>query len=192
MIELRGRLIGFRRPALPGIVRNAGSAVICHDHPLRMRGINPQSMIVAMRRAHGLETLSAIRRARNSRVEHIQCVHTPGIRKNMMKIPGALRVTVIGIDQMPAFSPVLAAVDSAFFRFDDCIHAISIRPGHRDTDAPQHAARQSMTLEPFPRHAIIAGAIQPAPRAAAGQAPRRALRFPQRGKQNVRIIRIEH
>src|SRR5215831_6474086 len=127
MIELRSRLVGFRRPALPGVVRDAGSPVIRNDHPLRMRGIDPQSMIVAVRGANGFETLSAIGRSRNSSVQHIHRVRIPWIRKNMMEIPGALRKAVIWIDEMPAFASILAAVDAAFFRFNNRVDAIPIR-----------------------------------------------------------------
>src|SRR5215472_17823906 len=97
-----------------------------------------------------------------------------------MEIPGALREAVVRIDEFPAFPSIVAPVDSALFRFDDRVHAIPVSPRNRNPDAPQHTARQPMALEPLPCCSIIARAIQPAPRAAAGQGPWRALRFPKR------------
>src|SRR5215831_4552230 len=153
-----------------------------------MRGIDPQSMVIAVRRANGFKTLSTIGRARDTGVENIHRVRILWIRKNMMEIPGTLREPVIRIDEMPAFASILAAVDAALFRFNDRVDTVPIRARYRYPDAPQYTARQSVTFETLPSRAIIAGAIQTASRAAADHRPRRALRFPERGEQNVRII----
>src|SRR5207248_464281 len=150
-----------------------------------MRWIYPQTMIVAVRRANELEALSSVGRARHAGVEHVHGVGVLRVCKNVMKIPGALRKPVVRINEMPVFASIFAAVDSAFFRLNDRVHAISICSGHRYAYAPQHTARQPVPFEPLPRRAIVTRTIKPAPWAAAGQAPRRALRFPQRGKQNV-------
>ena len=50
MIELRGREI-FVRPRLSGIDGNVSAAVIAFDHAFVIGGIDPQIVIVAVRRA---------------------------------------------------------------------------------------------------------------------------------------------
>src|SRR5207302_5534990 len=46
--------------------------------------------------------------------------------------------------------------------------------------------------EPFPGRAAVFRSIQAAPRPAAGEKPRLSSRLPERGKDNVRVVRIEH
>ena len=157
-----------------------------------MRWIDPQAVVVSVRRANEFERASAVRRACNARIQHVHGVHVLRVRKNVMEIPGALRKAMIRIDQLPALAGILAAVDAALFRFDNRVNAVAIRAGNRNANAPKNSARQPLTIQPLPGGAIVAGFIQPAPRPAAGQAPWRALRLPERREQNVRIIRIEH
>ena len=144
MIELRRRLVGFGRPALSSIVRHARPAVIGHNHPLRMRRIDPQGVIVAMRDTNDLETFSAVGGAVNAGVEHVDGVGIFGVRKKVMKIPGALREAVVRVDEFPAFASIFAPVKSAFFRLNDGVHSIPIRARHGNADSPQHSAWQPM------------------------------------------------
>src|SRR5277367_1832103 len=104
-----------------------------------------------------------------------------------MEIPRALRETVIWIEELPGIARVVATVDAAFFRFDDGVNAIAVRAGNRNANAAQDARGQSMAFESLPGRAVVAGLIKAAARPAAHRGPRIALRFVERGVQNVGI-----
>ena len=149
MIKLRCRLIVFRRPAFPGVVRNTGAAVVRHDHPLRTRRVDPQSVVVAVWRADELEALATVRRARHSRVQHVYGVGIFWICKNVMKIPGTLCKSVIGIDKLPALARILASINAALFCFNDRVNSIGIPAGNGNPDAPQtHSAARALPAVP--------------------------------------------
>src|SRR5262245_20153119 len=61
-IELRRRLIHVRRPRGAAVDRNLGAAVVGNDHSLRLGRIDPQVMMVAVRRADLLITPAAVAR----------------------------------------------------------------------------------------------------------------------------------
>ncbi len=151
MIELRGRLIRLGGPALAAIVRNRGAAVIGVDHPVRMRGIDPQSVIIAVRCANEAEGVPAVGRLIHRSIQHIDRIDALGISENVREIPGALREAMIGIDEMPVFAGILAAIDAAFFGFDDGIDAIAVGAGNGDTDAAKNARRAARDLRDVSR-----------------------------------------
>src|SRR5260370_8027020 len=78
MIELRRRLIALRGPACTTVRAHVGAAVIRFNYPVRVRRINPESVIVAVGNANGAEGLAAIDGAIHSGVENINGVrHAP-------------------------------------------------------------------------------------------------------------------
>src|SRR5580704_1329740 len=124
-----------------------------------MGRIDPQPVIISMRRAYETEAVAAIGRAINGGVQHVNRVHIFGIGENVMEIPGALRVAVITGEELPGIAGVIAAVDAAFFRFDDGVHAIAVsaRNGHADT--AEDAGRKTVAFKTLPSGAIVDGFI---------------------------------
>jgi len=61
-IELRRRLVVDRRPGLAAVAAYAGAAVVAFDHPVRISRIDPEIMVVAMRRLNFREARPAVGR----------------------------------------------------------------------------------------------------------------------------------
>src|SRR5260221_2307303 len=61
-IELRGRLVVDRRPGLAAVEADAGAAIVALDHSVRIGRIDPEIMIIAVRRLDLREASAAIGR----------------------------------------------------------------------------------------------------------------------------------
>src|SRR5579872_4027191 len=150
VIELRSRLIPLSSPGFSVVMRNRGAPVVGIYHPFRMRGIDPQAMVITMRRANKIVSVAAIGGTVHRGVQHINCVDIFGIGENVMEIPGALRKFMIWIEQLPGIAGVVTAINTAFFGFDDGVNAIAVGTGNRDANAAEHAGGKSMAFKAFP------------------------------------------
>src|SRR6266403_9400 len=59
-IELRRRLVVNRRPGLAAVAAHAGAAVVAFDHTVRIGGIDPEVVVVAVRRLDFREARAAV------------------------------------------------------------------------------------------------------------------------------------
>ena len=59
-IELRRRLVVDRRPGLAAVAAHAGAAVVAFDHTVRIGGIDPEVVVVAVRRLDFREARAAV------------------------------------------------------------------------------------------------------------------------------------
>ena len=107
MIELRGGLIVRCRPCLATVQREAGPAVIAVDQAARVLRVDPQRVMIAVRRGHQVERLAAVGGAERTGIEHIDDIGGDGIRKDMGEIPGALPEAVVVVDSAPGSAGVL-------------------------------------------------------------------------------------
>src|SRR5690348_13519289 len=60
VVELRGGLIALRSPGLAAVVRNRGAAVVGINHPVGMRGVDPEAVIVSVGRTNDIESVAAV------------------------------------------------------------------------------------------------------------------------------------
>jgi hypothetical protein len=60
VIELAGRLIVLRAPGLSGIHRNGGAAVVAFEQNLRVVRVDPDHVIIAVRRFQFRECFGAV------------------------------------------------------------------------------------------------------------------------------------
>ncbi len=171
VIELRRRLVPLIRPTCAAVGAYVGSAVIRFNHAVRIIGINPQAMIVAVRHANRAKSFSAVVGAIHSRVQHINAVGVAWIGKNMRVIKRALPILAIAIRQRPCIAAIIGAEQAAFIRFHQRPNAIAAI-SHSQADASQRSIRQSMAGELLPRCAAIGAAIQSAARARRCPCPR--------------------
>ena len=107
MIELRGGLVVLGCPGLAAIGGNGGAAVIAIDHALRIIRINPQAVVIAMRRGQQIKGASAIGRAEHSGVEHIKRVERFRIGKDMGEVPGPLADAAIFTHANPILTAII-------------------------------------------------------------------------------------
>jgi len=87
---------------------------------------------------------------------------------------------------------IIGTIESTLFRLDDRINAIGIGPGNGDADLAENAFRKTISLETFPRNAIVFRSIKSAARATAGEKPWLPARLPKRCENDVWIMRIEN
>ena len=110
----------------------------------------------------------------------------------MGEIPGALAEAVIVVDQRPVCAAVIAAVEAAFFRFDQSVDDIRIRAGNADTDSSERAFGHAVAFDAFPGGAIVVGTIEAVFFTAAIERPGSAVAFPHGSEEDVRILGIEN
>ena len=109
----------------------------------------------------------------------------------MREIPGALREAVVVGDERPVHAAIVAAIEAAFFGFDERVDDVRIGAGDRNADAAERAFGHAVAFDALPGCAVVVRTIEAIFRAAAVERPGRAPAFPHRGKKNMRIVRIE-
>ena len=107
VVELRRWLVVERGPTGAAVGGNGCPAVVAVDQTPRIVGINPEAMVITMRRVDGVESLSAIDRSVRACVQDVNHIGILGIGEHVCVIPGALTVTPILIDEFPFLAPVI-------------------------------------------------------------------------------------
>ena len=190
VIELRRRLIALRRPSLAAVHRDARTAVIGVAEACGIFWINPEPVMITVPAGEKRECLAAVHGAKRARVQNVNRVGRFRVRVNLAEIPGALAEAAVVVHARPFSATIFGTEEPAFFRFDRCVNAIRIRPGNREADASENSVGQSISLQLLPGHAAIFGAIQSAPRSAAGKIPGLPARLPHGREDDVRIVRV--
>ena len=189
-VELPGQLVVDRRPGFAAVERHAGAAVIALHHPLRVGGVDPQVVVVAMRRHDLSEAAAAVGGLPHAQVGHVDRVGMAGIGEHMRVVPGPVHQVAVRGHLHPARPVILRAVQPGLLPLG--LHQRPHPPGpHRrngDADLAQHAVRQAgIARDLLPGVAAIGGAEQPAARPAAGDVPEIAPRLPEAGEQDARV-----
>src|SRR4051812_19873018 len=118
VIELRRRLVVLCSPGLSAIDADRGAAIVAVDQAIGVSGIDPESVMIAMRRGQKFEALAAIARPKGSRVQNVNRIGRFRVSENVREVPGALAIALIVVDARPAIASVVGPVDAAVFRFD--------------------------------------------------------------------------
>ncbi len=108
-------------------MRDRCSAVIAVDEPIRIRGIDPQPVRVAVRIANRGERLSAICGSLNACVQHVHRVHIIRIGEDVHVIPGALGQVMAVVHHPPVVAAVVRPVNTPALCFDGRVDSIVIR-----------------------------------------------------------------
>src|SRR5579862_4741602 len=95
----------------------------------------------------------------------------------MGEVPGALSEAVVVIDLHPFLAPIVGAIKSSRLRFDLRVNAVRVRSRNGQTDLAQNPLGQAVAFQMLPRASAVRRFVEPAARAAAGQAVRRAVGF---------------
>ena len=155
MVELGRRLVTLRGPACASVRAHIGAAVVGLNHPVRIIGIDPQPVIVAMRNADRPEGLSTIVGAVHACVENVDTIHGAGIGKNMRVVKGPLAVAAVIIHQCPVLASIIGAEQSAFVRFDQRPDAVPISISDRHANPADSAAGQPVRFQSLPGRAAV-------------------------------------
>src|SRR5262249_25001189 len=126
VIELRRRLVVLRGPVLATVHADGRDAVVAVDQAILVGGVDPQSMVIAVRRAQALEGLAAIDRAVQPGVGNIYSASVLRIGPHVREIPSALPEAMVGIDQGPMSATVVASIQPALFGLNQRINDIRV------------------------------------------------------------------
>src|SRR5262249_9085912 len=149
-VELGRRLVRLRRPARAAVGADVGATVVRFNHALGILGIDPQTVVIAMRHADRLESFAAVVGAIHAPVQDIDAISGAWVGEDVRVIEGALAVLAIAVDQRPGVTAIIGPEQPALIVLDkgpDAVAAIR----HSDADASGRALRQAMPGKPFPR-----------------------------------------
>src|SRR5208337_8096 len=126
-------------------------------------------------------------------IQHVQRIGILRIGDDVHVVPRPLKQAVAAVYEIPCVAAIVGTVKAAVFSFDQRVHAFGVRRD-RQPNAPVGTLRKPVfiLLQSFPCRTAVRRAIDAAARPTAGQGPRSPPRLPQRGKQNVGILRIEN
>ncbi len=191
MIELRRRLIPLRGPILAAIDGNSGAAVVAVDHAVGTVGINPQSVVVAVRGVQAFEGFAAVDGAVEASIGDVNLIGILGVGPNVGEIPGALTEAVIVVDERPVRAAIVAAVEAALFRFDERVNDVGLGAGNRNADAAERTFGDAVAFDALPGGSVVARTVEAILGSATVERPRSAVAFPHCGEEHMRILRIE-
>ena len=182
----------MRRPRLRAVERHAGAAVVALDHPAGVRRIDPEIVVVAVRRRHLDERLAAVDRLPERVVRHPHGVDVGRIGEDVHVVPGTAAQPGLLARALPGGAAVVGAEERAVLGLDHRVDAPAVGGGDGDADPSEHAARQSgVPRDVGPRVAAVGRLPERRVRPAARHAPRGALRLPHRGEQHARVLRVD-
>ncbi len=196
VIPLRGGEV-LRAPvrhARVDVIGDRAAAVVAVDDVQGIVGIDPQVMVIAVRVLADLHRrLAAVGRAEQRGVLHVDDVLVAGVAEDVRVVEGALPDGARFVDQLPRRARIVGHEQAALFVLDQRVDAIRIRLGVGQADASDQAGGQAGVAGDLgPGLAAVGGLIH----AAAGTAARHlvfdAVRLPQRGVDDVRVVGVDH
>src|SRR5579864_5356579 len=166
VIELRGRLIVLATPGFAAVEGDGDAAIVGTDHAPGISRINPETMIVSVRKLELVEGAAAVGRAIGIHVHHVNRVGILRVRDDVHVVPRTLNETVAAVYELPVVATVVGAIEAALRSFDEGVDAIGVR-GYGDADAAIRSFGQTFLFEMLPGGAGVVRAIKSAPRATA-------------------------
>ncbi len=192
VVELCGGLIVLPSPGRPAVVGDVRAAIVPLDHAERVAGVDPQVVIVTVRRADLFKRAAAVGRFPEADVEDVDRVLVLGIGVDVRVVPGPLPERPIVVDPGPGGTAILRPENAAFFGFDHRPDPLRVHRRDRDADLAEGALGQARVAADLgPAVAAVGRLEQPTPRAAALHPPRHAAGLPKGGVDDPRIVRVE-
>ncbi len=176
----------------PAVERDAGAAVVPLDHAPGIPGVDPEIVVVAVRRGDLGEGAPAVGRLPHLEIGHVDRVGVDRVREDVAVVPGAMdQVAVVG-DELPRSPAVVRAVEARARRLDDGPDAIAPGRGHADPDLALDPARQPRIVgDVRPGVAPVGRLVDPAVRAPAGERPEVAVHLPGGRVEDAGVARVE-
>ncbi len=126
------------RRTVEGDVR---AAVVALDHPIRVGRVDPEILVVAVRRRDRREGLAAVNRLPALQVQNPDRVLVARVSEDMDVVPGAPPKIALLADSLPGVATVVRTEERAIFGLDQRPDAA--RLGRRDRDADLTERRRS-------------------------------------------------
>ncbi len=149
-------------------------------------------MVIAVRSAEAIPGFAAVYGAEEAGVGDVDAIRIFRVGPDVREIPSALAEAVVVGDERPVGAAVVAAVEAAFFGFDECVDDVRIGAGNGNADAAERAFGNAVALKTLPSGAVIVRTVEAVLGATAVESPGSAPAFPHGGEKNVRILRVEN
>src|SRR6266850_3730548 len=150
------------RPLLDALGLTGAAIEASEDGPLvvgvndvRIVGVNPQTMMIAVRRVQTIPGLAAIYRAEEPGASDVEGVYIFWVGPDMGEIPGTLAEAVVVGDERPVIATVVRAIESAFFCFNERVNNIRIGAGNGHADASERALGDAVAFDALPGGAVV-------------------------------------
>ena len=161
------------------------AAIVRFDHATRVARIDPEIVMIGVRRVYCPERLSAIRRLLDREVEDIHRVPVLRVGGESHEIEGALPEVAVRVHERPRRTGIIRPIQAAALSFDIRPHAAAVGATHRHCDFSEHAGWESGVVREFsPVVATVNRLEEPTPRPAAPEHPRATIHFPERRVEN--------
>ena len=123
MVELRRHLVIYRGECLATVVADARPSIVSLYHPARVSRVNPQVVVVPVRRVHLYPCLAAVNRLPCRIVQHPSRICILWVREDVLVVPRtALQVTVVR-HKLPCVAVVVRPEHARLTRLNRGIYA---------------------------------------------------------------------
>ena len=118
VIKLRRRLVFLRCPRASAVHADGYASIVAIDDSVRIVWINPEPMMIAVRRGKKVEALAAVCGLEHSGIKDVNRVDILGVGEDMREIPGSLAKASVLIDALPRVGAIIGNLETAFFGFN--------------------------------------------------------------------------
>ena len=134
VVELGRGLVVEGGPRGTAVEGDAGAAVVALDHAPRVARVDPQVMVIAVRRGHRRKGAAAVGRLPALQVEHPDGVGILRVGVEVHVIPGAPPQLAVFAEPLPRLAAVIRAEQRAVLGLDQRPDAVRFggRDGHAD------------------------------------------------------------
>jgi hypothetical protein len=134
-------------------------------------GVNPETVIVAMRRANRAEGLAAVNGAIHAGVENVDRVRRARISKHVRVIESPLAILAVAVHERPVVAAIVGAEEATLVRFNQRPDTVAVGVSHSHANAANRRLGQSVLFQTLPGVATVSAAIETAARATAVHGP---------------------
>ncbi len=192
-VVLGMRLVEDGGPAPPAVQRDVGPAVVDLQHDLRVVRVDPDAVIVAVRRAEAGEGLAAVHRLVEPELVDVDLVLVLRVDADVVEVERARAQPLAVVDQRPGLAGVARLVEAALGagRLDHRVEHPRIAARDVEVDLADQRRRQP-GRELLPGNAAV-GALVDAPlvrRPAADDVPALADAAVHRGVHHVGVLPV--
>ena len=137
--------------------------------------------------------LTAVGRAEQRRVLHVDDVLVAGVAEHVCVVKSALTNRARSVDQFPRRTRIVRYEEATVLILDQRVDAVRVGLGVGDANAADHAGGHAgIARDVGPCLATVGGLIEPAAGTAARHLVLDAIRLPQGGIQDIGIVRVNH
>src|SRR5207247_8886003 len=157
VIELRGRLVVLRGPISAAVNRDGGTAVVAVDQAIGILRIDPQSVMIAVRRVEALESLASVDGPIKPGVGDVHLVRILRVRPNVGEIPRRWRKRWSSLTS-DHFAPPSSLRYKPPFRAS--ISAYTTLSSDPETDTPMRPSGPSGSPSPSRRFHVVPSSFE--------------------------------